>query len=173
MKGEIQLGKLAGLNLSARWSAVIALAGLWVVLSVVGVTLLGLTAGQAILGGLVGVGLHWASLLVHHLGHAWVARRTGYPMVGVRFWVLFGTSLYPENEPELPAKIHIRRALGGPFTSFMLTGLGAVLFLLFLPRGGLLVWLAAFFFLENMFLFTLGALLPLGFTDGSTLLAWR
>jgi hypothetical protein len=32
---------------------------------------------------------------------------------------------------------------------------------------------SAFFFLENLFVFTLAAFLPLGFTDGSTLLEWR
>jgi len=37
---------------------------------------------------------------------------------------------------------------------------------------GTLWWLALFFFLVNLFGFTLGSLLPLGFTDGSTLLHW-
>ena len=38
--------------------------------------------------------------------------------------------------------------------------------------GGVLWWVGLFFFLENLGLFTLGAFLPLGFTDGSTLLKW-
>ncbi len=32
---------------------------------------------------------------------------------------------------------------------------------------------ALFFFLDNLLVLTLGALLPLGFTDGSTILRWR
>jgi hypothetical protein len=32
--------------------------------------------------------------------------------------------------------------------------------------------LLVFFFLDNLLVFTIGSLLPLGFTDGSTLLAW-
>jgi hypothetical protein len=38
------------------------------------------------------------------------------------------------------------------------------------PAGGLLFYVLAFFFLDNFFVLTLGAFLPLGFTDGSTLL---
>jgi hypothetical protein len=33
-------------------------------------------------------------------------------------------------------------------------------------------WIVFFSFLENLFVFTLGAFLPLGFTDGSTLLRY-
>ncbi len=172
MKKDIRIGKIAGLHLFARPSAILGSLGIWAVLGAVGLALLSLPLAQAIFGGLAAVVLHWASELVHHLGHARAARRTGFPMLGVRFWGILGTSLYPEDEPRLPAKVHVRRALGGPITSFMLTGVGALIFLAVLPTGGSWIWLAAFFFLENLLLFTLGALLPLGFTDGSTLLAW-
>jgi hypothetical protein len=33
-------------------------------------------------------------------------------------------------------------------------------------------WVALFFFLDNLLVLTLGAFVPLGFTDGSTLLRW-
>ena len=38
--------------------------------------------------------------------------------------------------------------------------------------GGVAWWVAVFFFLDNLLVMTLGAFLPLGFTDGDTLLAW-
>jgi hypothetical protein len=38
---------------------------------------------------------------------------------------------------------------------------------------GLIYWLVVFAALENLFIYGLGALLPLGFTDGSTLLKYR
>jgi hypothetical protein len=38
--------------------------------------------------------------------------------------------------------------------------------------GGVAFYVAAFFALDNLLVFTLGAFLPLGFTDGSTLLYW-
>jgi hypothetical protein len=34
-------------------------------------------------------------------------------------------------------------------------------------------WLGLLFFLDNFLILTLGSLLPLGFTDGTTLLQWR
>jgi hypothetical protein len=33
-------------------------------------------------------------------------------------------------------------------------------------------WVGTFFFLDNLLIFTLGVFVPLGFTDGSTLLRW-
>jgi len=173
MTRELRLGKIAGLELWAMPSAWIGLAGLWVVLAGIGVFLLELTPGEAILGGLAAALLHWVSELGHQLGHAWAARRTGHPMVGVRFWGVLGTSIYPQNEPEMPAKVHIRRALGGPEGSFFMTGLAALVFLVLMAQGSVWMWVGAFFFLDNLLVFTLGAFIPTGFSDGSTLLAWR
>lgn len=94
-------------------------------------------------------------------------------MSGVTFLGPLATSRYPANEGELPAKIHIRRALGGPVASAILTILTGLL-LLAQPgaAGGVGYWLTLLTFLGNLLVFTLGAFLPLGFTDGSTLLRW-
>jgi hypothetical protein len=126
--------------------------------------------GTAVLAGFIATLLHWLAAFWHQIGHAWAARRTGYPMSGIMaVWVL-EASLYPRDEPELPARIHIRRALGGPIASFFMALIGGTLAIL-TQRYGVVVWyLAIFFFLDNLLVFTLGALLPLGFTDGSTLL---
>jgi hypothetical protein len=72
----------------------------------------------------------------------------------------------------LPATIHIRRALGGPVATLAATLLVGLGISALRPAGGLVWWLAAFFFLDGLLIFTLGALLPLGFTDGSTLMHW-
>jgi hypothetical protein len=169
---EIKLGQVAGLELIATPSAIAASILLWVILSGVAIVLLKLPPGEALVGGLVALALHWGSEFVHHLGHAWAARRTGYPMTGVRLRGLIGTSLYPPDEPPLPGDIHIRRALGGPAANLLLTLLAAVVALALRPTGGTPWWVGVFFFVENLFIFTLGAFLPLGFTDGSTLLEW-
>jgi hypothetical protein len=50
--------------------------------------------------------------------------------------------------------------------------LALVVTLLLRSLGSALWWVGVFFFLDNLIVFTLGALLPLGFTDGSTLLYW-
>lgn len=166
---DISLGRLAGLRLSAEPSALFGALGLWTLLTMLGAVIIPLPIGVAILGGLLGAIAHFLSELLHQLGHAWAARRTGYPMTGVRYWFLLGTSIYPADEPALPGRIHIRRALGGPIVSVLIGLVAAALTLLL---NGLAGWLLLFIAIENLLVFGLGAFLPLGFTDGSTILQW-
>lgn len=166
------LGQLGGLTLTYDLSAVAGSMALWIGLSVVGVALLDLSMLEAVLGGLAGVALHWAGETIHQWGHARAARRTGYPMTGVHYFLLLGRSMYPADEGDLPGSIHIRRALGGPQMSFLTSILAGVIAAILYPVGGVVRYLALFFFVLNFFVFGLGAFLPLGFTDGSTLLYW-
>jgi hypothetical protein len=169
---DIRLGTLAGLALSAAPSALAGALALWGVLGVLGYAWLGLPPGQAVLGGLLAVVLHWLGEIVHQLGHAWAARMAGHPMIGVRYWLVLGSSIYPQDEGDLPGRVHIVRALGGPVISFI-AGLGAcAIAALLFPVGGLARYLSLFAALDLLGVYMLGALLPLGFTDGSTLLQW-
>ena len=122
--------------------------------------------------GLLAAALHWLVLLIHHLGHAVAAATTGYPMRGLRLWWWLATSLYPKDEPELPARLHITRALGGPTASVLLALVGFFLARLFGAQSPLLRLLALLVALDSLLVFGIGALLPLGFSDGSTLLRW-
>lgn len=166
---EMDLGKIAGLQLTASNSALLGSLILWVVVGAVVFIFLRLAVIEGVTLGLVGVLLHWIAELCHQLGHAHAARKTGYPMVGVRFWGLLSSSIYPAGEPDLPAEVHIRRALGGPTLSFILSIIFGLVLLL-LPAGTYQWWAVLFFAADNFLVFTLGALLPLGFTDGSTIL---
>ena len=174
MAREHKLGRVAGVEVSATPTAVVGSFLLAAVLGGVGMRFLGLSGGEALGGSLLAVALHWGSDIAHHLGHARAARQTGYPMSGIRLgkWGVLGTSLYPADEPALPAAVHIRRALGGPAGSLVVTLAAAVVALALRAGGGVLWWVAAFGFLDNLLLLPLGAFLPLGFTDGSTLLRW-
>ena len=165
-------GTIGGLFFLITPSAVIATAVLWLLLSFIAITVLDIEIGAAVFGGLLAVALHWLGELWHQKGHAVAARRTGYPMVGVRLWLLLGASLYPKDEPEVSANVHIQRALGGPIASLILVFIAFILVLVMQTTGGLPLLLAQFFLLENIFVFFLGAFLPLGFTDGSTLLKY-
>jgi hypothetical protein len=171
-KSRIKLGRLMGLRISADPSALITSLLLWVMLSAVALFFLNRTLLVAIASGLIAVILHWVAVIWHQLGHAWAARRTGHPMVGMNMWGALSSSIYPPDEEPLPRSIHIQRALGGPLASLLLTIL-ATIPLLILTQGTTAWWLAFFFFLDNLLVFTLGSFLPLGFTDGSTLLQWR
>jgi hypothetical protein len=171
MPQTIRLGRLAGLQLSARPSALYSSLLLWVLFAVLGWFLF-LDLAVAVLFGLLCTLLHWLSDLVHQLGHARAARHTGYPMTGLRLWFIFSQSLYPSDEPPLPGRVHVRRALGGPPASILLGCLAGLLALLS-PAGGFIWWLLLVVALDNWLVLGFGAFLPLGFTDGSTLLTWR
>jgi lysylphosphatidylglycerol synthetase-like protein (DUF2156 family) len=169
-KSRIRLGKLAGLSLSADLSAVLVSLLMCVLLSAVVLFALNRSLLTAIVAGLIAVVLHWIAVVWHQLGHSWAARSTGHPMVGINMWGPLSSSIYPEDEEPLPRATHVRRALGGPIASFAMSIVSAVP-LLFLHTGSMAWWLALFFLAENFLTFTLGSFLPLGFTDGSTLLA--
>jgi hypothetical protein len=178
----IELGHIDGLRITAKLSAFVSFALMWLLLSLVTIGLFNLSPLEGIFWAFLGTFLHYFSELFHQLGHARAARRVGYPMIGVRFWYILGASIYPKDEPPLPGSIHIRRALGGPKASLELTVLaGGIAFIMIalIPTDGggtpfqwNLFLLTSFLFLDNLLVFTLGAFLPLGFTDGSTILYW-
>jgi hypothetical protein len=171
---EFKIGKVAGLILTVMPLAMVGSILLLLLLSGIEIGILHSTVGAAIAGSLLAVLLHWVSALAHHLGHAWAARQMGYPMIGIRFGTLgvLATSVYPPDEPALPAKIHIQRALGGPLGSLLFSIVALVITLVFWIINDALGWVGTFFFLDNLLVFTLGVFVPLGFTDGSILLQW-
>lgn len=172
MSNKIPLGRIGELEISAKQSAFVGFIAVWLVLSAVALFFIKLSPVEGIFGGFLCACLHWLSELLHHLGHAGAARQTGYPMRGVLFVHVLALSQYPRDEPPLSGKIHIRRALGGPAVSFVITILAFLILLAAQAMGGLFYWVALWFFLDNLLVFFLGAFLPLGFTDGSTILHW-
>lgn len=169
---SIPLGKFGGLYLWARPSAFVA--ALAIAASVFLLLFKGLKwrPGTAVAGSILATAIHFFSELWHQLGHARAAQQTGFLMKGVTFTGPIGISEYPENEGLLPAETHIQRALGGPVFSILLALFSGLVAMLARTIGGLPLFITAFTFLDNLFVFTIGALLPLGFTDGSTLLTW-
>ncbi len=166
------LGRIAGLNLTFSTSAVAGILLVWVLNAGAGHYVFHVAFWPALLGGLIASVLHVWSEVFHQLGHATAARATGYPMIGIKLWWMLGTSVYPPDEPPLKAAVHIRRALGGPSASALLTLLALVLWLLLRVATPDWSWVGLVFLVDNLLFFTLGSLLPLGFTDGSTLLRW-
>lgn len=167
-----QLGTVLGVEVWFTQSSQLLSLLLWLLFGVATAVWLKLPWGMAVGVGGTAVLLHWLGELLHQLGHAWVARRVGYPMRKLVSWlVLFGSS-YPKDEPPLHATIHIRRALGGPAVSLAITLIAGLLLLILPTPGSPGTLLTGFVFWENLLVFFLGAFLPLGFTDGSTLLTW-
>jgi hypothetical protein len=169
---DLRLGRVGGLDILAGPSAAAGTVVLTVIFAAIGRYAFHHGIANAVVGGLVLALLHWVSEVVHNVGHGTAARRSGHPMTGGRlgFLLVLGTSLYPHDEPALPASVHIRRALGGPIASAALTvAIGALALLL---SGSSTGWVALVWFLDNLLIFTLGAFVPLGFSDGSTLIHW-
>jgi hypothetical protein len=165
---SIHLGKFLGLQMDILPVTFPATILLWIGLSATAYEI-GAPLGESILLGLSATMLHWTSLLLHHLGHFSASRMAGYPMLGVLFGVfgLLARDLYPANEPELPPAIHIRRALGGPIVS----GLLSIIFFLLHPLWSKnWYWVGLFALFENLFLFTLQVFVPLSFNDGGTII---
>ena len=172
MSTTYYLGKFAGLKVSARRTVLLAMVLLWAALAVLAIWVIRLPVLGAILGSLAAALLHFVSEFWHHVGHAIAARMTGHPMTGVLFWGPLATSIYPPKEKKLSAEIHVRRALGGPLASLVLASFAGLITLALGQSSGTIWWVAFFLFLDNLLVFTLGALLPLGFNDGSTLWFW-
>jgi hypothetical protein len=171
---ERKLGTLAGLSWTATPAVLIGSIVLYVIVVVL-MAVFSIPIGSALLGGVIAVIVHWFTEAVHQWGHAWAARRTGYPMTGVRLgkWGVLSTALYPPDEPPLPAKIHIRRALGGPIFSAWLSAIAFIVILMTIrDAAALWAFVLWFFFLENFFVMTLQVFIPLGFNDGGTIWHW-
>lgn len=148
------------------------------VLAGVAAALSGLALGEALLAGALGAAVMAVSEWLHQMGHALAARRAGYPMRALHFRSILAVSEYPPDEPELPARLHIQRALGG-FWVNLLIGLFLAPYAFFLSfAGGMAAWVVGFAAFYNFVVLGLGALLPIDLpgvltTDGATLLRYR
>ena len=170
MTAEIWTWRIRGFSFIVQRSTLAGTVLLWSILSWLARETLHLSLWEALQFGLLATIAHWALDVIHQLGHAWAASWTGYPMIGVRFWWVLSTCIYPGNEPELPLRVHVQRALGGPAMSFVILIMAGIWTWWVWPPQGAGEWLAVFVLADSLLTFTLGALLPLGFTDGSTLL---
>ncbi len=172
MKRTFKIGDIWGLKVKATPTAVVSGLVIWLVLSLLSLKLLKWRPEKAVAGGFLAMLIHFVSEWWHQFGHAQAAEQTGYPMAGMVFSGPIAVSQYPENEGVLSAEVHIQRALGGPIFSLLLALVSGLVGLALRPLGGPALVLAYFSFIDNLLVFTIGALLPLGFTDGSTLLNW-
>lgn len=165
---SIQLGKFFGLQISFVPLLFAGIAGIWLILILFGIYVIGIPLAESIFLGFVAMLLHYLLELIHSLGHAVVAKQVGYPMTEIRFGVygIYAQTMYPKDEPKLDSSIHIRRALGGPIANLILA------FILFatLPFWtGNWYWVGIFVFLDN-WIYVIQVFIPLGFNDASTIL---
>lgn len=105
---------------------------------------------------------HFVLQAVHLIGHAIAARSTGYQMSRMWFLYAFAMTLYPRDEPPLPARLHIQRSLGGPIAF----GIALIIVFLLWSNARDATWtvryLTSFMLFEAIFLFFVSSI----FTDG-------
>ena len=168
------IATISGTKFYFAQSAVISSIILWIIFAAICIGLLSWDILIALIFSTLALILYWVGGILHHIGHIIAAKQAGYPMEAVRLWMLIGTDIYPKDEPELPADTHLYRAIGGPIFSLGMAFVGLLLTFFLQPFGEFAIYLALFFAAVNFFVYCLGALLPLGFTDGSTILKyWR
>ncbi len=171
-ESEIPLGSIAGLPVTARASFFPVRLAFAVFLLLFGRFVFKLSSPKALLFALVASVLDPLIILIHQLGHAWAAKKTGWPMNGISFWSLFSTCYYPPDEPELPPEVHLRRAIAGPLVSFLNGLIVGLLGLRFFPRKGIGRLLVKFWILDASVMRSIGALGPVSFSDGPTIRYW-
>ena len=171
-KRPVKIGSFSGLEIHVRPSIIPVAILIWAIFSLLGLRLFKWKPVSAASVGFLAMVIHFGSETWHQLGHAKMAEQTGYPMKGMEFWGPLATSVYPHNEGMLSADVHIQRAIGGPLFSLTFALIAGAVSLALRPFGGPALVLVFFTFLDNILVFTIGALFPLGFNDGSTIIQW-
>jgi Zn-dependent protease/CBS domain-containing protein len=120
MNASVSLGRVWGIPIGLHWS-------LFIVFMLLTTSLGGnyfpnqyptLSSGAAWLLGVVTSVLFFASVLLHELGHAWVALRNNIPVNGITLFIFGGVAQIGAQAKTPGAEFRI--AAGGPVVSFLL-----------------------------------------------------
>ena len=144
MHASVSLGRIAGVEIGFNWSWLIVVA--LIVWSLAAAVFPdenpGLADGAYAAMAIVAALLFFASLLLHELGHALVARREGMQIDGITLWVFGGVARFAGMFPSAGAEFRI--AIAGPLVSLALgAALVAIGALVPLPAAvdGVVAWL--------------------------------
>ena len=93
----------------------------------------------SVVGTALALGVLFLAVLIHELGHAWVARRMDVEVVAITLWPLGGMAMM-RNMPEDP-RVEMRIAAAGPLINLAVGGAAALLWALLQgPTGGSFDW---------------------------------
>jgi Zn-dependent protease len=125
--GSIQLARIFGIRIGASpsWFVVALIFIVW--LSTAYDDQYGQTTGY--LMAVVSVALFFLSLLLHELGHAWVARRNGIGIAGIDLW-FFGGIAKLTRDSESPGE-EFRVSAAGPAVTLLIVIVACVVGMLF------------------------------------------
>ncbi|MCG8606784.1 site-2 protease family protein [bacterium] len=121
------LFRILGFNVTADWSwlAIFVLMSWSLASSYFPSTIMGESQGTYWLMGLLSSALLFLSVVLHEVGHSYVARARGIRILGIRLFI-FGGVAQLENEPRAPQD-ELRIALAGPAVSAVLAAIFNIL----------------------------------------------
>ncbi|CAA9545381.1 MAG: hypothetical protein AVDCRST_MAG19-418 [uncultured Thermomicrobiales bacterium] len=133
MNASFQLGRIWGIPIGLHWSLLVVFALLTSSLSArySPEQYPDLSPGASLLLAVVTSVLFFVSILLHELGHTWVALRNNIPVEGITLFALGGVARIGEQAKTAGAEFRI--AAGGPVVSLVLAAAFAVIW--FLVRG--------------------------------------
>jgi Zn-dependent protease len=131
MDGNVTIGRWGGVEVRLHWSllAVFALIVWSLADGVLPSQNPGLSDGEYLAAAIVAALLFLASILLHELGHSWVARREGIEVDSITLWIFGGVAQFKDRFTSPGAEFRV--AVSGPLISI---GLG-VLFILIALAG--------------------------------------
>jgi len=143
MDGNFRIGRFGGVEVRLHWSllAVFALIVWSLADGVFPSQNPGLSDGAYLAMAIVAAFLFLASILLHELGHSWVARREGLEVDSITLWLFGGVAQFKDRFASPGAEFRV--ALSGPLVSI---GLGVVFVLIALAGlpsavDGVAAWL--------------------------------
>ena len=127
MGDSFQLGRIAGIRIGVHWSwlVVFALIAWTLAANVFPHHNPGLGDGTYLAMALVASLLFFASLLLHELGHALVARHEGMEIEGIVLWLFGGVAKFKGSFPSAGAEFRI--AVAGPLVTLLLGSLSVLI----------------------------------------------
>lgn len=128
MREDLGLGRIAGIRIGMNWSLLVVF---WLIAWSLAESILpsaapGYSTSAYWIAGIASAVAFFASLLVHELGHAVVARRKGVQVDGITLWLFGGVSRLT-GEAHTPTS-EFRIAAIGPAISLGIAAISAVLF---------------------------------------------
>ncbi len=117
-RSNLQLARIFGIRIGVSYSWFVVLFFLIYYLSRYFHTVLGGSQGTAYTVAVAGALGYFASLILHELGHALVARRLGIPIAGINLWFLGGLSQM-RREPQTAGE-ELKIAAAGPAVTLAL-----------------------------------------------------
>ena len=143
MDGNVSIGRFGGVEVRLSWSLLVVVALIvWSLTDGVFPSQNpGLSDGTYLAMSIVAAVLFVASILLHELGHSWVARREGIEVDSITLWLFGGVSQFKDRFASAGSEFRV--ALSGPLVSI---GLGVVFVLIALAGlpsavDGVAAWL--------------------------------